>query len=159
MYNDRTLLYGDWETARFSQICILKIVSLYWSRNESRNWNSAVRFDGKVEKLCYFVEQMDIRNKTPHLFHAFGFRPLVEKCSLRATKSYICIYMCRIDPFLLDRSSLCIFFVCDPYVVPRSLISNPIANGIIDWMRHTEKRVVTYEYSFLFPIFLRDFTR
>lgn len=35
---------------------------------------------------------MDIRNKNPRLFRAFGFRPIVEKCSLRAAKSYICSY-------------------------------------------------------------------
>lgn len=53
---------------------------------------SAARFDSEMEKLRYFVGQMEIRNKNPSLFRAFGFRPLVEKCSVRATKSYICPY-------------------------------------------------------------------
>lgn len=77
----------------------------------------AVRLDSDVEKLRYFVGQMDIRNKNPHLFRAFGFRLLVEKCSVRATKSHTfihihiyiyaraCVCVCaRIDPFLLDYS-------------------------------------------------------
>lgn len=51
-------------------------------------------------------------------------------------------------------SSLCTFFVCDPYVAPRSLISNPIANGIIDWPRHTEKR----SYAQIWFPFSRIFT-
>jgi len=142
---------------RFSQIYIIEIVSLYWLWNELRNWNSVVRFNGEVEKLCYFVKQMDIRNKNLYLFRAFGFRPLVEKCSLRATKSYVCMYVCmcsRIDPFLLDRSCVCTFFVCDSYVAQRSLISNPIANGIIDWSYHTEKRSYVRIWFSSFPVFL-----
>lgn len=59
----------------------------------------------EIEKLRYFVGQMDIRNQNPSLFRAFGFRPLVEKCSVRATKSYI---VARIDPLSqLDRT-LCL---------------------------------------------------
>jgi len=128
---------------------------------------------------------MDIRNKNPHLFHAFGFRLLVEKCSLRATKSYIYIYiytyiyiyvyifvcvcicararvcMCSYR-FAPPRLSLRAFFVCDPCAELKSLISNPIANGIIDWSRHhTEKHTYTwmwhlFSHTFIhFLIFLK----
>jgi len=106
------------------------------------------------EKLCYFVKQMDIRNKNPYLFRALAFDRLLKNV-LFVLRNHIYIYVCsRIDPFLLDRSSLCTFFVCDSYVAQRSLISNPIANGIIDWSCHTEKRSYVRIWFPSFPVFL-----
>jgi len=46
--------------------------------------------DGGAGKLLR--GQMDIRNKNRRLFRASRFRALVEKCSLRAVKSYIRAY-------------------------------------------------------------------
>lgn len=112
---------------------------------------------------------MDIRNKNPSLFRAFGFRPLVEKCSVRAAKSYIvaCIdplellhsYPIYLSLFLSCYFSLSLYlplfpralFVCNPCVVSRSSISNLATNRIslsigraVVW-----ENTVTKEYEFL----------
>lgn len=78
-----------------------EILMRNWLQNEPRDWPPRADLAYEMEELRYFVEQMDIRDKSPSLFRAFGFRPLVEKCSVCAARSHLAA---RIDPLVARRT-------------------------------------------------------
>jgi len=51
------------------------------------------------EKLCYFVKQMDIRNKNPYLFRALAFDRLLKNVLfVLRNHIYICMFSYRSVP-------------------------------------------------------------